>query len=90
MPQNELVHDLGLDDYKFGFVTDSTPVFRTRPGLDAEIVRQISARSRTSPHWMLAVSAWRRLKTCTSPSRCRAGAGTCPTCRRRWTRHTST
>ncbi len=57
MPSNEVIHGLGLDDYKFGFVTDSEPVFRTRPGLDADIVRQISAR-KDEPEWMLR----RRLK----------------------------
>ncbi len=57
MPSNELVQGLGLDDYKFGFVTDSEPVFRARPGLDAEIVRQISGH-KEEPEWMLA----RRLK----------------------------
>lgn len=57
MPSNEVIQGLGLDDYKFGFVTDSEPVFRTRPGLDAEIVEQISAR-KDEPEWMLK----RRLK----------------------------
>ena len=57
MPSNEVIQGLGLDDYKFGFVTDSKPVFKTRPGLDAEVVRQISAR-KDEPEWMLK----RRLK----------------------------
>jgi len=57
MPSNEVIQGLGLDDYKFGFVTDSEPVFRTRPGLDEEVVRQISAR-KEEPGWMLK----RRLK----------------------------
>ena len=52
MPSNEVIHGLGLDDYKFGFVTDSEPVFKTRPGLDADIVRQISAR-KDEPEWIL-------------------------------------
>ena len=52
MPSNEVIQGLGLDDYKFGFVTDSEPVFRTRPGLDGDIVRQISAR-KDEPEWML-------------------------------------
>ena len=52
MPSNEVIQGLGLDDYKFGFVTDSEPVFRTRPGLDADVVRQISAR-KDEPEWML-------------------------------------
>ena len=53
MPQNELVHDLGLDDYKFGFVTDSTPVFRTRPGPGRRDRAPDIRRARTSPQWML-------------------------------------
>ena len=57
MPSNEVIQGLGLDDYKFGFITDSEPVFKTRPGLDAEVVRQISAR-KDEPEWMLK----RRLK----------------------------
>ena len=57
MPSNEVIQGLGLDDYKFGFVTDSEPVFKTRPGLDEEVVRQISAR-KDEPEWMLK----RRLK----------------------------
>ncbi len=52
MPSNEVIQGLGLDDYKFGFVTDSEPVFRTRPGLDDDVVRQISAR-KDEPEWML-------------------------------------
>ena len=52
MPSNEVIHGLGLDDYKFGFITDSEPVFKTRPGLDADIVRQISAR-KDEPEWIL-------------------------------------
>jgi len=57
MPQNEVVQGLELDDYKYGFVTDSEPVFRTQPGLSADVVRQISAR-KEEPSWVLE----RRLK----------------------------
>ena len=57
MPQNEVVQGLELDDYKYGFVTDSAPVFRTEPGLSADVVRQISAR-KEEPNWVLE----RRLK----------------------------
>ena len=57
MPQNEVVQGLELDDYKYGFVTDSEPVFRTQPGLSADVVRQISAR-KDEPNWVLE----RRLK----------------------------
>ncbi len=52
MPRNELVDDLGLDEYRFDFITESKPVFRTRPGLDEEIVRQIS-QQKDEPEWML-------------------------------------
>ena len=41
MPQNELVEGLGLDEYQYGFVDEEAHVFRTRPGLDESIVRQI-------------------------------------------------
>lgn len=52
MPQNELIKDIGLDEYKYGFVDADSHVFRTRPGLDEEIVRQISAQ-KDEPEWML-------------------------------------
>ena len=51
-PATNSFRELGLDDYKYGFVTDSEPVFRTRPGLDEDVVRQISAR-KDEPEWML-------------------------------------
>ena len=40
MPDNETVQELGLDEYKYHFVTDDAPVFKSRKGLDEEIVRQ--------------------------------------------------
>ena len=43
MPQNETIQDLGLDEYKYDFVTESKPVFRAEKGLSEEVVRQISA-----------------------------------------------
>ncbi len=52
MPTNEAVTSLGLDEYKYHFVTEDQPVFKARPGLDEEIVRQISAH-KGEPEWML-------------------------------------
>ncbi|HEM46947.1 MAG TPA: Fe-S cluster assembly protein SufB, partial [Alphaproteobacteria bacterium] len=46
------VADLGLEQYKYGFVTADRPVFKARPGLDEDIVRQISAH-KGEPEWML-------------------------------------
>ena len=42
----------GLDRYKFGFHDPDTAVFRTRRGLDEQVVREISAR-KGEPEWML-------------------------------------
>ena len=42
----------GLGDYKYGFRDDSKPVFKSRKGLDREIVAQISAM-KEEPQWML-------------------------------------
>ncbi len=42
----------GIDDYRYGFVDEVQPVFRTRKGLDEDIVRQISAK-KEEPQWML-------------------------------------
>jgi len=52
MPQNEVIESLNLDDYKYDFVDEVKPVFRTRPGLDEQIVRQISEQ-KDEPEWML-------------------------------------
>jgi Fe-S cluster assembly protein SufB len=52
MPKNETIQDLDLDDYKYDFVTESEPVFRTQKGLNEEVVRQISAH-KDEPEWML-------------------------------------
>ncbi len=52
MPQHEVVRDLGLDEYKYGFVDEEAHVFRTKPGLDEQIVRQISTHKK-EPEWML-------------------------------------
>jgi len=52
MPQNETIESLGLDQYKYGFVTKDKPVFKAQRGLSEEVVRQISAH-KEEPEWML-------------------------------------
>jgi Fe-S cluster assembly protein SufB len=52
MPQSELVTSLGLDEYKYHFITEDKPVFKAERGLSEEIVRQISAH-KEEPEWML-------------------------------------
>jgi Fe-S cluster assembly protein SufB len=52
MPKNETIQDLGLDDYKYHFVDEEKHVFRTKPGLDEEVVRQVSGQ-KDEPEWML-------------------------------------
>ncbi len=52
MPYNETVSNLGLEDYKYGFVTKDRPVFKARKGLDESVVRQIS-ENKGEPEWML-------------------------------------
>ena len=52
MPDNETVTDLGLDEYKYDFVTDEKPLFKAEKGLSEELVRQISAH-KDEPEWML-------------------------------------
>lgn len=52
MPQNEVIRDLDLDEYKYGFVDEEKHVFRTQPGLNEQVVRQISAQ-KDEPEWML-------------------------------------
>jgi Fe-S cluster assembly protein SufB len=42
----------GLDDYRWDFKDPATHVFKTRKGLDEEIVRQISEK-KGEPEWML-------------------------------------
>ena len=42
----------GIEENRWNFVDDAKPVFRTRRGLDAEIVQQISAK-KEEPEWML-------------------------------------
>ena len=52
MPQNEVVQDLGLDQYKYHFITEDEPVFRSGRGLNEKVVREISAQ-KNEPEWML-------------------------------------
>ena len=52
MPYDETVAELGLDEYKYDFVTDDQPVFKSKKGLSEEVVRQISAH-KEEPAWML-------------------------------------
>jgi Fe-S cluster assembly protein SufB len=52
MPTNEAVESLGLEEYKYGFITEDKSVFRAKKGLSADIVREISAH-KGEPEWML-------------------------------------
>ncbi len=52
MPTNEAVQDIGLDDYKYHFITEDEPVFRSGRGLNEKVVREISAQ-KGEPAWML-------------------------------------
>ncbi len=52
MPDNELVDGLGLDEYKYHFITEDEPLFRSDRGLNEKIVREISAQ-KDEPEWML-------------------------------------
>ncbi|HEV7587548.1 MAG TPA: Fe-S cluster assembly protein SufB, partial [Longimicrobium sp.] len=54
MPYNEEVAALGLDDYKYGFRDAEEYSFKSRRGLDEEIVREISER-KNEPKWMLDI-----------------------------------
>ncbi len=42
----------GLDDYKYGFIDPDEAVFRSKKGLDREVVEQISSM-KGEPKWML-------------------------------------
>ncbi len=50
--RSDLDHLEGLDDYKYGFRDPDVSVFKTRKGLNEEVVRQISAM-KGEPDWML-------------------------------------
>jgi Fe-S cluster assembly protein SufB len=52
MPKNEAVAQLGLDEYKYGFSDDVEYRYKSKKGLDEEIVRQISSQ-KNEPEWML-------------------------------------
>lgn len=52
MPYNETVAQLGLDEYKYDFITQDRPVYKAPKGLSEEVVRQISAY-KEEPAWML-------------------------------------
>ncbi len=52
MPYDETVAELGLDEYKYDFVTEDKPIFKSKKGLSEEVVRQISAH-KEEPEWML-------------------------------------
>lgn len=48
----DLQHLEGIDDYKWHFVDPDVSVYRTKKGLDEEVVRQISGQ-KGEPEWML-------------------------------------
>jgi len=50
-PKIDPLHELG--EYQYGFKDPDTAVFKSRKGLDAEVVRQIS-EIKNEPEWMLA------------------------------------
>jgi Fe-S cluster assembly protein SufB len=52
MPQNDTIQDLGLEEYKYHFITEDEPVFRSGRGLNEKVVREISAQ-KDEPEWML-------------------------------------
>ena len=52
MAQNQALEDLGLDQYKYHFITEDEPVFRSGRGLNEKVVREISAQ-KSEPEWVL-------------------------------------
>jgi Fe-S cluster assembly protein SufB len=50
--RSDLEHLEGIDQYKYGFSDPDVTVFKTRKGLDEDVVRQISAM-KEEPEWML-------------------------------------
>ncbi|MFQ5690139.1 MAG: Fe-S cluster assembly protein SufB [Gemmatimonadota bacterium] len=52
MPYDESVAQLGLDEYKYHFITEDAPVFKAERGLSERVVRQISVH-KDEPEWML-------------------------------------
>ena len=49
---SDLEHLEGIDQYKYGFSDPDVSVFKSRKGLDEEVVREIS-RMKGEPDWML-------------------------------------
>jgi Fe-S cluster assembly protein SufB len=49
---SDLEHLQGIDQYKYGFSDPDVSVFKSRKGLDEEVVRQIS-QMKGEPEWML-------------------------------------
>ena len=72
----EEVEATSIGEYKYGFHDEVTSVFRTRRGLNEDVVRDISAH-KEEPEWMtdFRLDAYRH---CASARRCRPGAPTCP------------
>jgi Fe-S cluster assembly protein SufB len=60
---SDLEHLEGIDQYKYGFSDPDVSVFKTRKGLDEEVVRQIS-EMKGEPEWMLEkrLEAYRHFK----------------------------
>ena len=52
MPENEVIEGLELDEYKYHFITEDEPVFRSGRGLNEKVLREISAQ-KDEPAWML-------------------------------------
>ena len=50
--KQDMKHLEGIEEYKWDFVDADVAVFRTKKGLDEEVVRQISAQ-KDEPEWML-------------------------------------
>ncbi|MGA9533302.1 MAG: Fe-S cluster assembly protein SufB [Anaerolineales bacterium] len=48
----DMEHLEGIEEYKYGFSDPDVSVFRTKKGLDEEVVRQISEQ-KDEPEWML-------------------------------------
>ena len=65
----------GIGEYKFGFSDPDTTVFKSKKGLDREIVEQIS-EMKGEPDWMLRVQA-ESPGSLYSSVRCPLGVGIC-------------
>ena len=51
-PELETPAQVDIGEYKWGFHDEEKPVFKTRRGLDEDVVREISAH-KGEPAWML-------------------------------------